>query len=358
MKKEKIEKTQEDKEKQKKSFYKVLGIIADIIMYPVLIISLVASFGMLFKNRSESMPSVFGYSVVRVKTGSMVEKGFKIGDVVFVKKTSKEELKVGDIVAFYKYYDPADYTSRNNLVDYETWNGYHKNQTVTNRKTKKDLKEEKRSIYFHQIVDIKVSTIDGTIFYETKGSNPGMSSDGFIREDFVLGEYVHTPRIIRSFCSFCASPKGMIILVVLPLSFLILLQCLSIIEQINNMILENKVFLREERFDSPESIKAHIMKDMEDYKKIFFYLTTSNKEKVDVATMLWGHLVSSENKKDNELKEVVDKSIKILNEQGDEAYFDFWEQNINATQRKKLIKLKNEYQYEKTIRLKMSEKKG
>ena len=96
------------KKKQQKTFYKVLGIIADIIIYPVIIISLLASFGMLISKRANQLPSVFGVSVVKIMSPSMVTAGFEVGDIVFIKKTNISKLKVGDVVAFYKYIDNQD----------------------------------------------------------------------------------------------------------------------------------------------------------------------------------------------------------------------------------------------------------
>ena len=110
-------------QKQKPTFYKIMGIVADIIMYPILIISLLASFSMLLFNRNSSLPSFFGTSVVKIISDSMVEDGFQVGDVVFVKKPNYKELKVGDIVAFYNYLDPVDVVCRANLIDKEQWDG-------------------------------------------------------------------------------------------------------------------------------------------------------------------------------------------------------------------------------------------
>ena len=76
------------RKKKQKTFYTVLGIIADIIIYPVIIISVIASFSMLLTNRSSELPSVFGVSVVKIMTGSMTTAGFDVGDIVLVKETS------------------------------------------------------------------------------------------------------------------------------------------------------------------------------------------------------------------------------------------------------------------------------
>lgn len=339
--------------KTKPTFYKVLGIIADIIMYPVLIISLLASFSMLLFNRNSSLPSFFGTSVVKIMSDSMVEKGFKVGDIVFVKKPNYDKLKVGDIVAFYNYADPVDLDCREHLVDKESWDGTTTGTSPDGRTTSSDLKKQKRAIYFHQIKSIKVSTIDGSVYYETVGATEGDTPDGFMRQDFIVGQYSYTPNFVRGFCKFCASSLGMIVLVVLPLSILILFQCLSIIEQVNNMILENKVFIRELAYDSPESLKANIMAEMETFRKVYFFATTQTQEKERVFAYMWEF--EPKNKNDEKQIALAKDSLKFADDE--EKYFNFWLENLSSYQKKKLAKLKEQYDYEKLLRSKIAEKR-
>ena len=50
-------------------------------------------------NKGE-VPSVFGFSVLRLQTGSM-EPEYKTGSVIVAKKTDADDLKVGDVISFY-----------------------------------------------------------------------------------------------------------------------------------------------------------------------------------------------------------------------------------------------------------------
>ena len=143
-----------NRRREEKTFYKVLGIIADIIMYPVLIISLLSAFFMLISNRNSSLPSAFGISVVKVMSGSMVERGFEVGDVVFVKKTDVATLKVGDVVAFYKQFDSCDMALKNDFVKLEDYDGTNLGQQIQGRTTIKQLKEKTMPVYFHRIKNI------------------------------------------------------------------------------------------------------------------------------------------------------------------------------------------------------------
>ena len=71
------------------------------IAYLVLILLLVALVLYLFVARiSGKVPSLFGYSVVRIVTPSMDPK-IPVGSFVLIKKASPEEIAVGDIITFY-----------------------------------------------------------------------------------------------------------------------------------------------------------------------------------------------------------------------------------------------------------------
>lgn len=339
------------KNKKQNTFYKVLGVIADIIIYPVVVISLLAAFGMLISNRNSSLPSFFGVSFVKVLSNSMEERGFLVNDVVFVKQADVTTLKVGDVVAFYKFQDVIDRMYHDKLVNINDYNGENLGQSIPDRTSIEDLKKS-RPVFFHEIKNIYVLPNDGTLFFETGGAGEG-ESDGYIRADHIVGQYTYTPRIVRDVLKFCASQWGMIVLVVVPLSILILLECLSIVEQINDMIVENKVFNREERYDSKDSIKANIGEEMELHRQVYFYATTNPEERDKVKQFLWGNLYEKEiTKKEQELKKLVDQSLIICNNDINQ-YFDFWLNNIeNGFQKRKLTKLVNNYKvkisYDKT----------
>lgn len=343
------------KKKEEKTLYKILGIIADIIMYPILIVSLVAALAMLYTNRNTQMPAIFGVSVVKIMSDSMVEAGFDVGDIVFVKKTDTNTLKTGDVVAFYKYFDNVDGNYYNKLVHEDEYNGENLGETITGRTSLAKLKEEPRPVYFHRIKNVYYLPNDGSIFFETAGSGEN-DSDGFIRSDYVVGKYINTPVVVREAMNFCSSSVGMILLVVLPLSILVLLECLSIVEQINNMIIENKVFYREEPYNSEDSIKAHIGRDMELYRQVYFYATAKDEDRENIKDFLWSELYEEDiTKKQLILREQIEKSLQIFSEDKLQ-YFEYWENILTGPfERKKFQKLKNQFKVEYVL---LSQMKG
>ena len=78
---------------------KVLSIIFDILFY--IFIGAVIIFSIFFvkSTRLNEMPSIGGYSMYIVRTGSMVPT-IDPGSLIVVKKTNPKDLKKGDIVTF------------------------------------------------------------------------------------------------------------------------------------------------------------------------------------------------------------------------------------------------------------------
>ena len=250
--------TKTDKKQKRFSFYWLCGKIGDILFIPIILISIFSSISMLVQKKQNKPTSFFGYSLVNIMSGSMTSAGFIKGDTVITKKTSVDEIKLGEVIAFYNYRDSLDNTTSKKLVvKYNYSNGTKELDTSEENivfgvelgplqkveregeKTVQDAQKAKASVYFHQVIGIYFDDY-GNVFYQTKGTN-NANADNYIRSEFVVGEYVETPRILRDVISFCASAKGMIILVCIPLSILVLLQCFSLIKQIEIISIEKQI---------------------------------------------------------------------------------------------------------------------
>ena len=84
------------------SWLNFLDTVTNIIIIPVLAISIICSVIMLNAKRSNNVPNIFGFSLVTILSESMTNSGFEIDEAVMVKNTEPEELQVGDIIAYYK----------------------------------------------------------------------------------------------------------------------------------------------------------------------------------------------------------------------------------------------------------------
>lgn len=78
---------------------KIFGRIFTVLSVLIFIFGLVIFVSVLGATAGE-VPSVFGFSVLQVSTGSM-EPEYMTGSVVVVRKSDVKELKVGDVISFY-----------------------------------------------------------------------------------------------------------------------------------------------------------------------------------------------------------------------------------------------------------------
>lgn len=349
-----------NQEVKHKSFYSILGKIGDILLWPVLIISLFSSFFMLVQKKQNKVTSIFGYSFVNVLSGSMVNSGFLINDTVMVKSINERDIKLGDVIAFYYTYENKssadsdmhlviEYKNPSYPISLEDDNIYKTDINVDDYVKTEDKKEEylkkaqdsKSKVYFHQVVAIYVNNA-GEMFFKTKGSSNNSSDTYLIRGDVVVGRYVTTPVVVRRVVSFCASPIGMILLVCFPLSMLVLMQSLSLIEQISIIELEKKLMSGKLSYTDDDIVKGLKPDQIELYNKVYFYYVTPEEQKPEVKNFLWGDVLNKEELTDKQLieKVIIEDSIKKL-EKSDNAYWNAWIENSKGANKRKLLQYKN-----------------
>lgn len=85
---------------KKNKIFRTINLIKNIICW-ILVVILVFTMVVFFTARiNGSTPSVFGYSIFRVSSGSM-EPELKVGDIILDKVVENpEDLKVGDVITF------------------------------------------------------------------------------------------------------------------------------------------------------------------------------------------------------------------------------------------------------------------
>lgn len=344
------------KVKKQRTLYAIFGIISDIFIYPIIIISLIACIAMYTSKSENVIPPVFGYSFVKVLSGSMVKSGFEINEIVIINQNQKDNVGKDDIVAFYypvkkiagksslKKVD--EITNRSNISFTYKVDGVEEtiNRSGKEYELDKETLTKKARIYFHHILNIYVDTEDGIIYYETKGSSNASADTYLIREDLIIGKYANTPKFIRAALTFCSTSTGMIILVVIPLSILVLLELLNLIEQIGNIMTEKKVLKLKMRFDCEEAIKANVAIELSDLNKIYLYDIVSPNDKPLLYDMQWGYMEDLKlSKKQKEYLSNVKQSLKIYTYEDSTNYWNFWDSNIKGKRKHaKLLDLRNE----------------
>ena len=337
--------------KKKYNLYSIFGIIGDILFYPIIILTLLCCFAIYADKNANKVPSVLGVSMVSISSGSMVDAGFEIKDIVILIKKAPADLRTGDIIGFYNYKDVADYNKTTSTLtllqgydrvsdistnyDLETYNSL-KNEDKTTVRASVDSVSGNNSPYFHRIINIYVDS-EGVLFFQTQGessSNP-VPDPKLICSDYVVGSYFYTPTWLRGVFEFVATPTGMISVVVIPLSILTLFMLFSIIEQISKIIIEKKVLSRLIRYDSEESINANIGIEMDLLDKIKFFATAEAKDKNGVAEFLWGFL----NKADTKEKHQFERIMTVVRnfEKEPKKYWMFWTSTFKSRKKQQKV---------------------
>ena len=105
---------------KKEKAMKIAGIVANVLIWIVVVISLLVTILVFSAQGSEDgVPSLFGKSLVTIESGSM-EPTYKSGDLIFITKISDDEkanLKVGDIIT---YHAPIDINKDGAIGDINT----------------------------------------------------------------------------------------------------------------------------------------------------------------------------------------------------------------------------------------------
>ena len=199
--KSKVENGNNNETKLKKSA-KIVELVFNIVFIPFIIFASIFTFSIVISKIQTGVASIFGYTQMRIVSGSMQDAGFRIGDEFFVKSTNADELQIGDYIAFYQFKDPD--CSIPSMVTEENY--------PTARPSGR--------IVFHEIVDITLDT-NNNRWFTTKGTNNLDEDSVLIYEKYVVGKWVEKDNFLTNLITFITSPIGIISLVAIPCSLII-----------------------------------------------------------------------------------------------------------------------------------------
>lgn len=174
---EKAVQTAPKKKLSERKGYKIYKKIRSIILTLLILVAVVVMIITIIARINGNTPSLFGYSVFRVSSGSM-KPAYEVGDVILVKEVDPMTLKVGDVC---------------------TYNG------TTN--------EFAGKIVTHRV--IKAAYMDnGEYYIQTKG-DANASADPPIKVKDVVGKVDAKIEILRHLYNFFITPLGLITIIVL-----------------------------------------------------------------------------------------------------------------------------------------------
>jgi len=164
--------------------------VTTIILAVLLVVVLVAGVFAIVHVKTSKDPTIFGYGIFTVASGSMTP-ALKVGDVIFVKKVSSaDELEKGDVITFH------------------------------------GRGEKEGKIVTHRIVSEGVEE-DGYI--TTCGDANNGATDTPITLDDVIGKVIRKSVVFSSLHTLFASKVGFALLVVIPLVIMLIYQFVNFV---------------------------------------------------------------------------------------------------------------------------------
>lgn len=130
-------------------------------------------------TRSGDVPSVFGYTALRVTTGSMVPT-YDVDTLILVKKTDPAQIKENDVISFYSQ-DPA--------LD--------------------------GAVNTHRVVKIRQE--NNAIVFVTKGDNNNVVDSYDVPGEYLIGKVVASSNKLGKFSRLVANPLIFIPIILIPL---------------------------------------------------------------------------------------------------------------------------------------------
>ena len=135
-------------------------------------------------TKSEEAPSVFGYTALRVTTGSM-KPTYDVDTLIVVKKVNPETIKVNDVISFY---------SQDPVLD--------------------------GAVNTHRVVEI-LEEEQGRVFV-TKGDNNNVTDAYNVESEYLIGKVVASSIVIGKISRLVANPLIFIPIILIPLALILI----------------------------------------------------------------------------------------------------------------------------------------
>ncbi|MDD4408722.1 MAG: hypothetical protein PHC47_02620 [Clostridia bacterium] len=335
------------KERNKKKHKALLIINAFLNFLAYLLIVIAVIFMILvYTMREENKIYVFfGYSFAVIQSDSMIDAGFNPGDKVVIQQVKTDDLRIDDIILFYRYMDTCDIDlpkqDISDIIDeYKEPETIDENAEIFEERTPTaEILNKKNALVFHKVVGIFVDDY-GVRFFQTQGeSEKNLSPDPLlIREDLVAGEHCETAKLLNFFLKLTASPWGIMLLMSVPFLILMVSYISSLWGEVAVMnmlkgLRKKKINLNSENFKEYDVSKA-----ISNEEKIFIFDITETQDKQKVANIIWKDLMSKEvSKEQAEQIGKIKYSINLYAKSRD-AFWEFWINSEKKASKKRKLK--------------------
>ena len=158
----------------KKILFGIINILSVLIIVAAVFVLCTVIF-----TRSGDVPSVFGYTALRVTTGIMAPT-YDVDTLILVKKTDPAQIKENDVISFYSQ-DPA--------LD--------------------------GAVNTHRVVEIRQE--NNAIVFVTKGDNNNVVDSYDVPGEYLIGKVVASSNKLGKFSRLVANPLIFIPIILIPL---------------------------------------------------------------------------------------------------------------------------------------------
>ena len=181
--------------KYKSGFQKFLSKLGFFFGIVLVVVSVFLCFCNLMARMNNLVPSVGGYSTLKVETTSMTASGIKQFDTIVARSCDERTIGEGDIIVFYVYWpssykfinlnckrvDDSDIPELRYSVTKEEFIG------IQNQEKKLAAKANAKRV-IHQVIEV-YEDYKGERWFKTKGTSNLTEDSWWINEKFVIGAY-------------------------------------------------------------------------------------------------------------------------------------------------------------------------
>lgn len=285
---------------------RIFSVFLSVITITVMIFTIIFCVGTIYSAYNKTAPTFFGYSTMKVASGSMsassiiidgveYESGFDIGETIVVRSVDTKTLKVGDKIAFYAY--PKNYNKYHQVgkeeitVSPDTKTKYKLSARQFFGFQTKELTEaalENAMLTFHHITNVYKDT-NGKLWFKTQGSSNSTKDTWYISEEMVVGIFSRssTGNFVSKVVNLVSTDWGFIVLLLLPIGLLTIILVRSFIKDLQLALLELDVVEERRKLTDEICIKNKIGYRMDTKTKYKVLAQASDDEKLHYLTLLW-----------------------------------------------------------------------
>ena len=273
-------------------FFSKLGFFFGIV---VVVVSVFLCFCNLMARVNNLVPSVGGYSTLKVETTSMTASGIKQFDTIVARACDETTIGEGDIIVFYVYWpssykfvnlnceriDDSEIPELKYSVTKEEFIG------IQNQEKKLAAKANAKRVV-HQVIEV-YEDYKGERWFKTKGTSNLTEDTWWINENYVIGAYDDSAvaATMSVVVNTMTSPVGSIVLLICPIIIIAFIIVFLSLKDLQIAMLENDIVEEKRKLTDDICIKNNVGYQMSQKTKYKVLALASDDEKMRYISLLW-----------------------------------------------------------------------